>query len=40
MKTYGVGVYGIDSAYKSHELCLAIDRSIETGEKISIPLTE
>ena len=31
---------GIDSAYKSHELCLAIDRSIETGEKIPIPLKE
>ncbi len=31
---------GIDSAFKTHELCLAIDKSIETGEKITIPFEE
>lgn len=30
---------GIDSAYKTHELCLAIDRSIEIGEKVKLPLS-
>jgi UDP-N-acetyl-2-amino-2-deoxyglucuronate dehydrogenase len=28
----------IESSYKTHELCLAIDRSIETGETIKLPL--
>ena len=30
----------IYEAYKSHEICLAIDRSIETGQIIKLPLTE
>ena len=29
----------IHEAYKSHELCLAIDRSIETGQPVKLPLT-
>ncbi len=28
----------IHEAYKSHEICLAIDRSIETGQKVKLPL--
>ena len=28
----------IDESYKAHELCLAIDKSIETGEKVKLPL--
>jgi predicted dehydrogenase len=28
----------IHEAYKSHEICLAIDRSIETGEIVKLPL--
>ena len=28
----------IHEAYRSHELCLAIDRSIETGEPVRLPL--
>jgi len=31
---------GIEEAYKSHELCLAIDRSIETGQPVRLPLTD
>jgi len=31
---------GIHEAYKSHEICLAIDRSIETGQAVKLPLTE
>lgn len=30
----------IYEAYKSHEICLAIDRSIETGQVVKLPLTE
>ncbi len=30
----------IHEAYKSHEICLAIDRSIETGQAVRLPLTE
>lgn len=30
----------IHEAYKSHEICLAIDRSIETGQAVKLPLTE
>lgn len=30
---------GIQEAYKSHELCLAIDRSIATGQTVRLPLT-
>jgi predicted dehydrogenase len=30
----------IHEAYKSHEICLAIDRSIETGQVVRLPLTE
>ena len=30
----------IDEAYKSHELCLAIDRSIATGRAVKLPLTD
>jgi predicted dehydrogenase len=29
----------IHEAYKSHEICLAIDRSIETGQAVKLPLT-
>ena len=29
----------IHEAYKSHEICLAIDRSIETGRVVRLPLT-
>ena len=29
----------IDDSYRAHELCLAIDRSIETGEVVKLPLT-
>ena len=28
----------IDEMYKTHELCMAIDRSLETGESVSLPL--
>jgi len=31
---------GIEEAYRSHELCLAIDRSIETGRPVRLPLTD
>jgi len=31
---------GIHEAYQSHEICLAIDRSIETGQPVRLPLTE
>jgi len=31
---------GIQEAYKSHELCLAIDRSIATGRPVQLPLTD
>ncbi len=31
---------GIQEAYKSHELCLAIDRSIATGRPVRLPLTD
>jgi predicted dehydrogenase len=31
---------GIEEAYKSHELCLAIDRSIETGQPVRLPLAD
>jgi len=30
----------IHEAYKSHEICLAIDRSIETGQIVKLPLGE
>jgi len=30
----------IHEAYKSHEICLAIDRSIETGEAVKLPLKD
>ncbi|MCX6376975.1 MAG: hypothetical protein NTU88_13245, partial [Armatimonadetes bacterium] len=30
----------IESSYRSHELCLAIDRSIETGKIVTLPLAE
>ncbi len=30
----------IHEAYKSHELCLAIDRSIETGRPVRLPLAD
>ncbi len=30
----------IHEAYKSHEICLAIDRSIETGQAVGLPLTD
>jgi predicted dehydrogenase len=30
----------IHEAYKSHEICLAIDRSIETGQIVKLPLTQ
>jgi predicted dehydrogenase len=30
----------IHESYKSHEICMAIDRSIETGEKVKLPLSE
>ncbi|TKJ36785.1 MAG: oxidoreductase [Planctomycetes bacterium B3_Pla] len=30
----------IHEAYKSHEICLAIDRSIETGKAVRLPLAE
>jgi len=30
----------IHESYKSHEICLAIDRSIETGQVVKLPLTE
>jgi predicted dehydrogenase len=30
----------IHEAYKSHEICLAIDRSIETGEVVKLPLED
>jgi len=30
----------IHEAYKSHEICLAIDRSIETGRAVKLPLAE
>lgn len=30
----------IHEAYKTHEICLAIDRSIETGQVIKLPLCE
>ncbi|MHC4741024.1 MAG: Gfo/Idh/MocA family protein [Planctomycetota bacterium] len=30
----------IHEAYKSHEICLAIDRSIETGRVVKLPLKE
>jgi predicted dehydrogenase len=30
----------IHEAYQSHELCLAIDRSIATGQAVKLPLTE
>ena len=30
----------IHEAYQSHEICLAIDRSIETGRVVRLPLTE
>jgi hypothetical protein len=29
----------IHEAYRSHEICLAIDRSIETGEVVKLPLS-
>ena len=29
----------IHESYKSHEICLAIDRSIETGQVVKLPLT-
>jgi predicted dehydrogenase len=28
----------IDSAYRSHEVCLAIDRSVDSGEAVALPL--
>lgn len=28
----------IDEMYKTHELCMAIDRSIELGKSVSLPL--
>lgn len=31
---------GIQESYKSHEICLAIDRSIETGQVVTLPLAE
>jgi predicted dehydrogenase len=30
----------IHEAYASHELCLAIDRSIETGGPVKLPLSK
>jgi predicted dehydrogenase len=30
----------VHEAYKSHELCLAIDRSIKTGQVVKLPLTD
>jgi len=30
----------INEAYKSHEICLAIDQSIETGQIVKLPLAE
>lgn len=30
----------IHEAYKSHEICLAIDRSIETGRAVKLPLAQ
>jgi len=29
----------IEETYKTHELCVAIDRSMESGEKLTLPLT-
>ncbi|TFG62951.1 MAG: Gfo/Idh/MocA family oxidoreductase [Spirochaetales bacterium] len=31
-------VLNIDETFKTHELCVAIDRSMETGEKVKLPL--
>ena len=28
----------IEETYKTHELCVAIDRSMESGEKVTLPL--
>ena len=37
----GEPLNGMESAYKSHELCLAIDRSIEAGgEAVKLPLSD
>jgi UDP-N-acetyl-2-amino-2-deoxyglucuronate dehydrogenase len=35
-----VNLLNIDQSYRSHELCLAIDRSIATGKPVKLPLTE
>lgn len=34
----GKTLANIEEAYKSHEICLAIDRSIETGQLVKLPL--
>jgi predicted dehydrogenase len=34
----GKTLANIEEAYKSHEICLAIDRSIETGQVVKLPL--
>ena len=33
-------IANIHEAYRSHEICLAIDRSIETGRPVTLPLRE
>jgi len=28
----------MEEMYRTHELCVAIDRSMESGEKVNLPL--